>query len=104
MSATDHAHRTRRPDSVLLTLQSLTGSVLQLLLDLVKPQRPREDEVTTAVRLLHRRPGSLSPCLLVAAGRRSPRPSLIHVLLAQGRHALVVLKDEQRYLSLGDDF
>jgi hypothetical protein len=81
-----------------VTLQLLTGSDLRLLLDL-EPQRPREDEVTTAMRLLDR----VLACyprafqLLLADGLYAQDP-FINRLLAHGKHALVVLKDERRDL------
>lgn len=81
-----------------VTLQLLTGSNLRLLLDL-EPQRPGEDEVTTAMRLLNRSLPSYPRAfdLLLADGLYAQAP-FINLLLAHGKHALVVLKDERRDL------
>jgi hypothetical protein len=94
---TEHGDRTQYYHRQV-TLQLLTGSDLRLLLDL-EPQRPREDEVTTALRLLDR----VLACyprafqLLLADGLYAQAP-FINLLLAHGKHALVVLKDERRDL------
>lgn len=81
-----------------VTLQLLTGSELRLLLDL-ESQRPHEDEVTTAMRLLNRvlarYPRAFQ--LLLADGLYAQAP-FINLLLAHHKHALVVLKDERRDL------
>jgi hypothetical protein len=81
-----------------VTLQLLTGSDLRLLLDL-EPQRPGKDEVATAMRLLDRvlahYPRAFD--LLLADGLYAQAP-FINLLLAHGKHALVVLKDERRDL------
>ncbi len=76
-----------------VTLQLLTGSELRILLDL-EPQRPGEDEVTTARRLLERvlarYPRAFQ--LLLADGLYAQAP-FFNLLLAHGKHALVVLKE-----------
>jgi len=81
-----------------VTLQLLTGSELRILLDL-EPQRPGEDEVATARRLLDRvlarYPRAFQ--LLLADGLYAQAP-FFNLLLAHGKHALVVLKDERRDL------
>jgi hypothetical protein len=95
--------RTEQGDRILyyhrnVTLQLLTGSELRILLDL-EPQRPGEDEVTTARRLLDRvlarYPRAFQ--LLLADGLYAQAP-FFNLLLAHGKHALVVLKDERRDL------
>ena len=84
-----------------VTLQLLTGSELRILLDL-EPQRPGEDEVATARRLLDRvlarYPRAFQ--LLLADGLYAQAP-FFNLLLAHGKHALVVLKDERRDLFQG---
>lgn len=81
-----------------VTLQLLTGSELRVLLDL-ESQRPGEDEVATAMRLLDRvlarYPRAFQ--LLLADGLYAKAP-FVNLLLAHGKHALVVLKDERRDL------
>jgi hypothetical protein len=81
-----------------VTLQLLTGSDVRLLLDL-EPQHPGEDEVGTAMRLvdrvLARYPRAFD--LLLVDGLYAQAP-FINLLLAHGKHALVVLKDERRDL------
>jgi len=81
-----------------VTLQLLTGSELRILLDL-ESQRPGEDEVATAMRLLDRvlarYPRAFQ--LLLADGLYAQAP-FFNLLLAHGKHALVVLKDERRDL------
>lgn len=94
---TEHGDRTQYYHRYV-TLQLLTGSQLRLLLDL-EPQRPHEDEVTTAMRLLNRvlarYPRAFQ--LLLADGLYAQAP-FINLLLAHSKHALVVLKDERRDL------
>lgn len=93
---TQHYHR-------YVTLMLLPGSVagrppLRLLLDL-EPQRPGEDEVACALRLLRR----VCKCyprafdLLLADALYAQAP-FFNFLLDQGKHALVVIKDERRDL------
>lgn len=86
-----------------VTLMLLCGApasrpALRLLLDL-EPQQPGEDEVATAQRLLERvlpaYPRAFD--LLLADALYSTAPFL-NFLLARGKHALVVLKDERRNL------
>jgi len=81
-----------------VTRQLLTDSELRILLDL-EPQHPGEDEVATAMRLLARvlarYPRAFQ--LLLADGLYAQAP-FFNLLLAHGKHALVVLKDERRDL------
>jgi hypothetical protein len=81
-----------------VTLQLLTDSELRILFDL-EPQRPGEDEVTTARRLLARVLADYPRAfgLLLADGLYAQAP-FVNLLLAHGKHALVVLKDERRDL------
>lgn len=76
----------------------LLGEKLRLLLDL-ECQRPGEDEVATAVRLLDRvltaYPRAFQVVLADALYAQAP---FLNFLLARGKHALVVLKDERRDL------
>jgi hypothetical protein len=76
----------------------LTDSELRILLDL-EPQRPGEDEVTTARRLLARVLADYPRAfgLLLADGLYAQAP-FVNLLLAHGKHALVVLMDERRDL------
>jgi hypothetical protein len=71
---------------------------LRILVDL-EPQRPGEDEVATARRLLgrvlSRYPRAFQ--LVLADGLYAQAP-FFNLLLAHGKHALVVLKDERRDL------
>lgn len=86
-----------------VTLMLLPGSVaghkpLRLLLDL-EPQRPGEDEVTCALRLLRRAHQHYPRAFdLVLADALYAQAPFFNFLLAQGQHALVVLKDERRDL------
>jgi len=79
-------------------LQLLTHTELRILLDL-EPQRPGEDEVTTATRLPARVLADYPRAFgwLLADGLYAQAP-FINRLLAHGKHALVVLKDERRDL------
>jgi len=81
-----------------VTLQLLTHTELRILLDL-EPQRPGEDEVTTATRLPARVLADYPRAFgwLLADGLYAQAP-FINRLLAHGKHALVVLKDERREL------
>jgi len=80
-----------------VTLMLVSGS-LRLLLDL-EPQRPGEDEVATALRLLRRVLGAYPRAfqVVLADGLYAQAPFL-NFLLAHGKHAVVVLKDERRDL------
>ena len=76
----------------------LLGAKLRLLLD-VEAQRPGEDEVTTALRLL-RRVLQLYPRafqVVLADGLYAQAP-FWNFLRAHGKHVLVVLKDQRRDL------
>jgi hypothetical protein len=86
-----------------VTLMLLPGApvgrpAVRLLLD-HEPQRPGEDEVQTALRLLARvlpaYPRGFDVVLADALYAQAP---FFNFLLAHGKHALVVLKDERRDL------
>lgn len=86
-----------------VTLMLLPGSPpghapLRLLLD-AEPQRPGEDEVATALRLLERvlvdYPRAFDLVLADALYAKAP---FFNFLLAAGKHVLVVLKEERRDL------
>jgi len=71
---------------------------VRLLLD-HEPQRAKEDEVATALRLLARVIGSYPRAFdLVLADALYGTAPFFNFLLARGKHALVVLKDERRHL------
>ena len=71
---------------------------VRLLLD-HEPQRAGEDEVATALRLLERVTGSYPRAFdLVLADALYATAPFFNFLLAHGKHALVVLKDERRNL------
>jgi len=71
---------------------------IRLLLD-HEPQRPGEDEVSTALRLLDRViPAHPRAFDLVLAHALYGSAPFFNFLLARGKHALVVLKDERRNL------
>ena len=76
----------------------LVSEKLHLLLDL-EPQRPGEDEVTTALRLLKRVLAAYPRAFqIVLADSLYAQAPFLNFLLAHGKHALVVLKDERRDL------
>ncbi len=76
----------------------LADDRLQLLLD-VEPQRPGEDEVAAAVRLLQRVVRDYRRAFrVVMADALYAQADFINVLVGVGKHALVVLKDERRDL------
>jgi hypothetical protein len=71
---------------------------VRLLLD-QEPQRPGEDEVQTALRLLTRViPAYPRAFTLVLADALYAQAPFFNFLLAHGKHALAVLKDERRDL------
>lgn len=71
---------------------------IRLLLD-HEPQRSGEDEVTTALRLLVRVIGSYPRAFdLVLADALYATAPFFNFLLARGKHALTVLKDDRRNL------
>lgn len=71
---------------------------VRLLLDL-EPQRPAEDEVTTARRLLERvLPAYPRAFDLLLADALYATAPFFNFLLSHGKHALAVLKDERRNL------
>jgi hypothetical protein len=86
-----------------VTLMLLPGSrpgcvPVRFLLD-HEPQRAGEDEVATALRLLERVLGSYPRgCDLVLADALYATAPFFSFLLARGKHALTVLKDDRRNL------
>ena len=71
---------------------------VRLLLD-QEPQRPGEDEVATALRLLARALAAYPRAFdVVLADGLYAQAAFFNFLLAHGKHALVVLKDERRDL------
>ena len=105
LERTIHADKTDRTQFYhrQVTLMLLPGSrpgcePIRLLLD-HEPQRAGEDEVATALRLLKRVIGSYPRAfdLLLADALYGTAP-FFNFLLANGKHALVVLKDERRHL------
>lgn len=86
-----------------VTLLLLPGAppgreAVRLLLD-QEPQRPGEDEVQTALRLLARViPAYPRAFTLVLADALYAQAPFFNFLLAHGKHALAVLKDERRDL------
>ena len=86
-----------------VTLMLLPGArpgcePIRLLLD-HEPQRAGEDEVATALRLLKRAIGSYPRAFdLILADALYGTAPFFNFLLAHGKHALVVLKDERRHL------
>jgi Transposase DDE domain len=99
---TDHTDRTQfyhRQVTLMLLPGARPGcEPIRLLLD-HEPQRAGEDEVATALRLLERVIGSYPRAfdLLLADALYGTAP-FFNFLLAHGKHALVVLKDERRNL------
>jgi hypothetical protein len=88
-----------RQVTLLLLPGALPGrETVRLLLD-HEPQRPGEDEVETALRLLARvipvYPRAFDLVLADALYAKAP---FFNFLLARGKHALVVLKEERRSL------
>jgi hypothetical protein len=88
-----------RQVTLLLLPGALPGrKTVRLLLD-HEPQRPGEDEVETALRLLARViPAYPRAFDLVLADALYARAPSFNFLLACGKHALVVLKEERRDL------
>jgi hypothetical protein len=88
-----------RQVTLLLLPGALPGrEAVRLLLD-HEPQRPGEDEVETALRLLARViPAYPRTFDLVLADALYAEAPFLNFLLARGKHALVVLKDERRNL------
>ena len=86
-----------------VTLMLLPGArpgcePIRFLLD-HEPQRAKEDEVATALRLLKRAIDSYPRAFdLVLADALYGTAPFFNFLLANGKHALVVLKDERRHL------
>ncbi len=76
----------------------LISEKLHLLLDL-EPQRPGEDEVATALRLLRRVLAAYPRAFqVVLADSLYAQARFLNFLLAHRKHAVVVLKDERRDL------
>ncbi len=76
----------------------LVSARLHLLLDL-EPQRPGEDEVAAALRLLARVLAAYPRAFqIVLADSLYAQAPFLNFLLAHRKHALVVLKDERRDL------
>jgi len=97
---TEHGERVQfyhRNVTLLLLPGSLPGRTpLRLLLD-EEPQRPEEDEVTTALRLLVRVLSAYPRAFdLVLADALYATAPFFNFLVDHGKHALVVLKDERR--------
>lgn len=88
-----------RQVTLLLLPGALPGrETVRLLLD-HEPQRPGEEEVETALRLLARViPAYPRAFDLVLADALYAKASFFNFLLARGKHALVVLKEERRNL------
>lgn len=77
---------------------TLVSEKLHLLLDL-EPQRPGKDEVATALRLLGRVLAAYPRAFqIVLADSLYAQAPFLNFLLAHGKHALVLLKDERRTL------
>ena len=84
--------------TLMLLPSAGAGGKLRFLLD-VEPQRPGEDEVACALRLLTRVLGRYARALdVVLADALYAQARFLNFLIAQGKHALVVLKDERRDL------
>jgi len=95
----ERVHFYHRHVTLMLLPGALPGRApLRLLLD-EEPQRPEEDEVATAVRLLRRVLAAYPRAfdLLLADGLYATAP-FFNFLLDHGKHILVVLKDERRNL------
>jgi hypothetical protein len=88
-----------RQVTLLLLSSALPGrEAVRLLLD-HEPQRPGEDEVETALRLLARVISGYPRAFdLVLADALYAKAPFFNFLLASGKHALVVLKEERRNL------
>ena len=99
---TEHSERIQfyhRNVTLMLLPGPLPGRApLRLLLD-AEPQRPEEDEVATALRLLARVLAASPRAFdLVLADALYAQAPFFNFLLAHGKHALVVLKDERSNL------
>lgn len=99
---TEHTDRTQfyhRQVTLMLLPSARSGcEPIRLLLD-HEPQRTGEDEVTTALRLLVRVIGSYPRAFdLVLADALYATAPFFNFLLARGKHALTVLKDDRRNL------
>jgi len=88
-----------RQVTLMLLTRALPGrEAVRLLLD-HEPQRPGEEEVETALRLLARViPAYPRAFDLVLADALYAEAPFFNFLLAHGKHALAVLKDERRNL------
>jgi len=96
---TDRIQFYHRPVTLMLLPSARPGcEPIRLLLD-HEPQRSGEDEVTTALRLLVRVIGSYPRAFdLVLADALYATAPFFNFLLARGKHALTVLKDDRRNL------
>ena len=96
---TDRTQFHHRQVTLLLLPAARPGcEPLRLVLD-HEPQRAGEDEVATALRLLERVIGSYPRAFdLVLADALYATAPFFNFLLAHGKHALTVLKDERRNL------
>jgi hypothetical protein len=95
----DHTQYYHRQVTLMLLPAARPGcQPIRLLLD-HEPQRPEEGEVATALRLLTRVIDSYPRAfdLVLADGLYATAP-FFNFLLARGKHALVVLKNERRNL------
>ena len=94
------AYERRRADSVLPSPCdcSLINEKLRLLVDL-EVQRPGEDEVTTALRLLERVVQAYPHAFkVVLADALYAEARFVNFLFSHRKHVLIVLKDERRDL------
>ena len=96
---TDRTQFYHRQVTLMLLPSARSGcEPIRLLLD-HEPQRTGEDEVTTALRLLVRVIGSYPRAFdLVLADALYATAPFFNFLLARGKHALTVLKDDRRNL------
>ena len=96
---TDRTQFYHRQVTLMLLPAARTGcDPVRLVLD-HEPQRAGEDEVATALRLLERVIGSYPRAFdLVLADALYATAPFFNFLLAHGKHALTVLKDERRNL------
>jgi len=96
---TDRTQFYHRQVTLLLLPAARPGcEPIRLVLD-HEPQRPGEDEVATALRLVERVIGSYPRAFdLVLADALYATAPFFNFLLAHGKHALTVLKDDRRNL------
>lgn len=88
----------RQVTLLLLAAAPPGGEPLRVLLD-AEPQRPGEDELAAALRLLQRVVAAYPRAFdVVLADALYATAGFVNFLLARGKHALIVLKDERRNL------